>query len=84
MPARNPAKRTAVVKANLTPAVYDRLKLLAERQGQTAAVLASVAIGQYVNAHLAAHDVQKEMAARALELLERMPQQLLDLEAKKS
>ena len=80
---RNPAMRSASLKVNLTPQIYERLKLLAERQGQTAAVLASVAVGQYVNNHMAVVDVQRELAERALGILERMPQQLLELEAKK-
>jgi predicted transcriptional regulator len=75
-------KRTASVKANLTPQVYERLKILADRQGQTPAILASVAIGQYVANHMAALDVQRDMADRAMAILERMPQQLLELEAK--
>jgi predicted DNA-binding protein len=80
---RNPSKRSASLKVNLTPEIYERLKQLADRQGQTAAILASVAVGQYVNAHMAAFDVQKDMAERALAILERMPQQLLELEHSK-
>lgn len=68
------------MKVNLTPEVYERLKELAERQGQAAAVLASVAIGQYVSVHMAPLDGQRQMQEKALAILERMPQQLLELE----
>lgn len=77
---RQSSFRSASLKVNLTPETYQRLKLLGERQGQTAAVLASVAIGQYVSTHLASLDMQREMQAKALEMLERLPQQLLELE----
>jgi predicted transcriptional regulator len=79
---RNPSMRSASLKVNLTPQIYDRLKQLAERQGQTAAVLASVAVGQYVSMHMASLDTQREMQAKALEILERLPQQLLELDTK--
>ena len=72
--------RTASLKVNLTPAIYARLKVLADRQGQAAAVLASVAIGQYVSVHMAALDGQREMQDKAMAILERMPQELLALE----
>ena len=62
------------------PVIYDRLKELAERQGLPTAVLASVAIGQYVSVHMAAIDGQREMQDRAMAMLERMPQQLLELD----
>jgi predicted DNA-binding protein len=74
--------RSASLKVNLTPEVYERLKVLAERQGQAAAVLASVAIGQYVSVHMAAIDMQREMQDKAMAMLERLPQQLLELEAR--
>lgn len=72
--------RTASLKVNVTPELYLRLKELAHRQGQTAAVLASVAIGQYVNAHMAPIDAQRDLHSKVLEMVERMPQQLLELE----
>jgi hypothetical protein len=56
------------------------LKELADRQGQVPAVLASVAIGQYVSAHMAPLDMQRDMSTKALAILERMPQQMLELE----
>lgn len=80
--------RSAGIKVNLTPELYERLKELADRQGQTAGSLAALAIGQYVSAHSAALDaqreMQREMLARATEILERMPQQLLELDGGKS
>jgi len=72
--------RSASLKVNITPDVYERLKLLAERQGQPAAVLAATAIGQYVSAHMVQIDMAREMQAQAIAMLERMPQQLLELE----
>ena len=75
-------QRTASLKVNLVPGVYERLKELADRQGLATAVLASVAIGQYVSVHMAAIDGQREMQDRAMAMLERLPQQLLDLEPK--
>jgi len=77
---RNPSMRSASLKVNITPEIYDRLKLLAERQGQPPAVIASVAIGQYVSAHMVNIDMAKELHAQALGMLERMPQQLLELD----
>ena len=72
--------RSAGIKVNLTPELYERLKVLAERQGQTAGSLAAVAVGQYVSQQMVAVDAQREMMAQALGMLERMPQQLLDLD----
>jgi predicted transcriptional regulator len=72
--------RSASLKVNITPDIYERLKLLAERQGQPAAVLASVAIGQYVSAHTVQIDMARELHQQALGMLERMPQQLLELD----
>jgi predicted transcriptional regulator len=72
--------RSASLKVNVTPDVYERLKLLGERQGQPAAVLAATAIGQYVSAHMVQIDMAREIHAQALAMLERMPQQLLDLD----
>jgi predicted transcriptional regulator len=72
--------RSASLKVNITPEIYERLKLLAERQGQPAAVLAATAIGQYVSAHMVQIDLGREMHAQALAMLERLPQQLLDFE----
>ncbi len=71
-------QRSASLKVNLMPAIYERLKELADRQGLPAAVLASVAIGQYVSSYMAAIDSQREMQDRAIAVLERMPQQLID------
>lgn len=76
--------RSAGIKVNLTPELYERLKELAERQGQTAGSLAAIAVGQYVAAHTATLDAQREMhremVAKAVEILEHMPQQLLALD----
>lgn len=76
--------RSAGIKVNLTPELYERLRELAERQGQTAGSLAAVAVGQYVSAHTASLDAQREMQrqmmVKAAEILERMPQQLLEFE----
>jgi predicted transcriptional regulator len=72
--------RSASLKVNITPEIYERLKLLAERQGQPPAVIASVAIGQYVSAHMVNIDMAREMHDKAAAMLERMPQQLLDLD----
>lgn len=72
--------RSASLKVNITPEIYDRLKLLAERQGQPPAVLASVAVGQYVSAHMVNLDTAREMQEKAMAMLERMPQQLLELD----
>lgn len=66
------------------PSIYERLKELADRQGLPSAVLASVAIGQYVSVHMGPVDAQREMADRALEILQRMPQQLLELDRENS
>ncbi len=75
-----PNLRTSSLKVNITPEVYERLRALAERQGQAPSVLASVAVGQYVSAHMAPLDTQREMLERAMEMVEKMPQQLLDLD----
>jgi predicted transcriptional regulator len=72
--------RSASLKVNITPDIYEKLKLLADRQGQPAAVLASVAIGQYVSAHTVQIDMARELHEQALAFIERMPQQLLDLD----
>lgn len=62
--------------------MHDRLKQLAERQGQVPAVLAAVAVGQYVSAHMAPLDMQTNLTKQVVEMIERMPQQLLDLDKK--
>lgn len=62
------------------PDIYDRLRELADRQGLPAAVLASVAIGQYVSTHMAGVDASREMQDKIIAIVERMPQQLLELE----
>ncbi len=72
--------RTASLKVNITPEIYERLRGLAERQGQTPAVLASLAVGQYVSAHMAPLDGQREMLRQVMEMVEKLPQQLLDLD----
>lgn len=73
-------QRTASLKVNLVPDIYDRLRELADRQGLPAAVLASVAIGQYVSTHMAGVDASREMQDKIIAIVERMPQQLLELE----
>jgi predicted transcriptional regulator len=73
--------RSASLKVNITPEIYAKLKELADRHGQPAAVLASVAIGQYVSAHCAQFDAAQAFHDQALALIERLaPQQLLDLD----
>lgn len=72
--------RSASLKVNITPVIYERLKLLAERQGQPAALLAATAIGQYVSAHMVQIDMARELRGEVMEMIERMPQQLLDLD----
>jgi predicted transcriptional regulator len=72
--------RSASLKVNITPEIYERLKVLAERQGQPPAVLASVAVGQYVSQHMVGLDTAREMGEKAMAMLERMPQQLLELD----
>ena len=52
------------------PLPFPQTQQQAERQGQAAAVLASVAIGQYVSVHMAALDIQHEMQDKALAMLD--------------
>lgn len=72
--------RSASLKVNITPEVYEKLKLLGERMGQPPAVLAATAIGAWVSSHMVNIDMARELHQQAMALLERMPQQLLDLE----
>jgi hypothetical protein len=73
-------QRTASLKVNLVPHVYERLRLLADRQGMPAAVLASIAIGQYVSNHMAPIDMQEKLLATVQEVVDKLPQQLLEFE----
>lgn len=43
-------------------------------------MLASLAVGQYVSAHMAPLDTQRELMAKVMEMVEKMPQQLLELD----
>jgi hypothetical protein len=74
-------QRTAGIKCNLASDVYDRLKVLAKRQGIPAALLGSVAIGQYVSQHMVAIDGQAELQAKLLEVMDRLPEQLMLLDS---
>ncbi len=76
--------RSASIKVNVTPEVYARLKQLADRQGQVPSVLAAVAVGQYVSAHSAPIEMQEKMLGQVMEMVERLPQQLLDLEDRRA
>ena len=62
------------------PSVYERLKELADRQGMPTAVLASVAIGQYVSGQMAVIDILRETQEKALAMVEAAnPQHSLEL-----
>lgn len=64
------------MKVNITPELYEKLKVLADRQGQTAASLAALAVGQYVSAHYGPVQLQEQLAKETLALLQALPSQL--------
>lgn len=76
-------QRSAVVKVNVTPDLYEKLKVLATRQGQTAAGLAAVAVGQYVSTQYAPIAMQERLHDETLELLKSLPAQLELMEGKR-
>lgn len=68
--------RSAGIKVNLVPEVYEKLKVLADRQGQTAGGLASVAVGMFVSSHWGPIELQERLGREAADMLKAMPAQL--------
>jgi predicted DNA-binding protein len=69
-------QRSSVIKVSITPDLYEKLKVLASRQGQTAASLAAIAVGQYVSTQYAPIAMQERLAEETLKLLRSLPAQM--------
>lgn len=68
--------RSAAIKVNITPELYEKLRILGERQGQTAGTLASFAVGQFVSQQWGPVEMQQRVEAETVALLKALPAQL--------
>lgn len=71
-------KRTQAVKITLTPELHERLKLVADRLGQTPATVCSFAVGQFVAQQVSALQAGEAAIARLSESLTEPARELLE------